>query len=203
MRQGPHPIRDELLNQIAPATQAGRAPQGPFVCILLCYFKLRVRRVIMRTHLGHGKPRMVFDCALGNIESKFPPVAPFIASTRNQLNDLHRSLARLRRKRARSKLSNLISNFPFLPVQTIILCEDFDRGLPVVRSRCPDVFRQSTTTLGVNWWTWTLNLRRTSPTNRCAGRRRPAAKKASNTTNSPSGSGTSSVPGTRATPPPK
>jgi hypothetical protein len=39
--------------------------------------------------------------------------------------------------------------------------------------------------------------------NRCAGRRRPAAKKASKTTNSPSGSGTSSAPGTRATPPPK
>jgi hypothetical protein len=86
---------------------------------------------------------MVFDCALGDIKPKVPLVAPFIAGTRNQLNDLHRSLARLRRKHARSKLSNLISNFPFLPVQTIILCEDFDRGLPVVRSRCPDVFRQS------------------------------------------------------------
>jgi hypothetical protein len=36
--------------------------------------------------------------------------------------------------------------------------------------------------------------------NRCAGRRRPAAKKASKTTNSPSGSGTSSAPGTRPTP---
>jgi hypothetical protein len=55
----------------------------------------------------------------------------------------------------------------------------------------------------VSWWTWTSNLRRTSATNRCAGRRRPAAKKASKTTNSPSGSGTSSAPGTRTTPPPK
>jgi hypothetical protein len=86
---------------------------------------------------------MVFECALGTIKPKFPPVAPFIAGTRDQLNDLHRSLARLRRKHARSKLSNLISNFPFLPVQTIILCEHFDRGLPAVRSRCPDVLRQS------------------------------------------------------------
>jgi hypothetical protein len=42
-RQGPHPIRDKLLNQIVPATHVGRAPQGPFVCILLRYFKLRVR----------------------------------------------------------------------------------------------------------------------------------------------------------------
>jgi hypothetical protein len=39
--------------------------------------------------------------------------------------------------------------------------------------------------------------------NRCAGRRRPATKKASKTTNSPSGSGTSSAPGTCPTPLPK
>jgi hypothetical protein len=94
----------------------------------------------MRTHLGHGEPRMVFDYGLGKVEPKFPQVAPFIAGTGNQLNDFHRSLASLQRKHARSKLSNLISNFPFLPVQTIILCEDFDRGLPTVRSCCPDVF---------------------------------------------------------------
>jgi hypothetical protein len=86
---------------------------------------------------------MVFDCAFGNVEPKFPLVAPFISGVGNQLNDFHRSLARLRRKRARSKLSNIISDFPFLPMQTIILREDFDRGLPAVRSRCPDIFRQS------------------------------------------------------------
>jgi hypothetical protein len=85
---------------------------------------------------------MVFDCAFGNVEPKFPPVAPFIAGAGNQLNNFHRSLACLRHKRARSKLCNLISNFPFLPMQTIMLREDFDRGLPVVRSRCPDIFRQ-------------------------------------------------------------
>jgi hypothetical protein len=44
---------------------------------------------------------------------------------------------------------------------------------------------------------------RISATNRCAGRRRPTAEKASKTTNSPSGSGTSSAPGTRPTPLPK
>jgi hypothetical protein len=85
---------------------------------------------------------MVFDCAFGNVEPKFPPVAPFIAGAGNQLNDFHRSLAGLRRKCARSKLSNLISDFPFLPMQTIILREDFDRGLLAVRSRCPDIFCQ-------------------------------------------------------------
>jgi hypothetical protein len=86
---------------------------------------------------------MVFDRPFGNIEPKLPPVAPFIAGTGNQLNDFHRCFARLRRKRARSKLGNLISDFPFLPVQTIILHEDFDRGLLAVRSRRPDILRQS------------------------------------------------------------
>jgi hypothetical protein len=86
---------------------------------------------------------MVFGCAFGNVEPKFPPVAPLIVGAGNQLNDFHRSLPRLRRKRARPKLSNLISDFPFLPMQTIILHEDFDRGLPAVRSCCPDIFRQS------------------------------------------------------------
>jgi hypothetical protein len=57
--------------------------------------------------------------------------------------------------------------------------------------------------LGVNWWTCTLNLRKTSITKRCTGRRRLAMKNASKTTNSPSGSGISSAPGTRPTPSPK
>jgi hypothetical protein len=85
---------------------------------------------------------MVFDCAFGNVKPKFPPVAPFIAGAGHQLHDFHRSLAGLRRKRARSKLCNLMSNFPFLPMQTIMLREDFHRGLPAVRSRRPDILRQ-------------------------------------------------------------
>jgi hypothetical protein len=85
---------------------------------------------------------MVFDCAFDNVEPKFPPVAPFIAGAGNQLHDFLRSLAGLWRKCARSKLSNLISDFPFLPMQTIMLREDFDRGLPAVRSRCPDILCQ-------------------------------------------------------------
>jgi hypothetical protein len=51
--------------------------------------------------------------------------------------------------------------------------------------------------------TWTSNLCRTSATKRCAGRQRPVMKNASNIINSPSGSGTSSAPGTRPTPVPK
>jgi hypothetical protein len=117
----------------------GPRTEGPLVFILLCYLKLRVRHVIMRTHDGHEKPWLAFDCAFGNIEPKFPPVAPLIVGTGNQLHDFHRSLAGLRRKCARSKLSNIISDFPFLPMQTIMLREDFDRGLPAVRSRRPDI----------------------------------------------------------------
>jgi hypothetical protein len=85
---------------------------------------------------------MVFDGAFGNVKPKFSPVAPFIAGAGNQFHDFHRSLAGLRRKCARSKLCNLMSNFPFLPIQTIMLCEDFDRGLPAVRSRRPDILCQ-------------------------------------------------------------
>jgi hypothetical protein len=85
---------------------------------------------------------MVLDRALRNVEPKLIPVAPFIAGARNQLNDLHRSLAGLQRKCTGSKLSNLISDHPFLPVQTIVLREDFDRWLSAVRSCRPDIFRQ-------------------------------------------------------------
>ena len=157
----------------------------------------------MRTHLGHWEPQLVFDCAVGNVEPKFPPVAPFIAGAGNQLNDFHRSLARLRRKCARSKLSNLISDFPFLPMQTIILREDFDRGLPTVRSRCPDMFRQSHHDI----WSQLVDLDIESTQNfsHKSMRRQTKAsdEKASKTTNSPSGSRTSSAPGTRPTPLPK
>jgi hypothetical protein len=86
---------------------------------------------------------MVFDCALRNVEPKLMSVAPFITGARNQLNYLHRGLASLRRKCTGPKLGNLISNHPFLPVQAIILREDFDRWLSAVRSRRPDILRQS------------------------------------------------------------
>jgi hypothetical protein len=85
---------------------------------------------------------MVFDCAFENVKLEFPLVAPFIAGAGNQLHDFHRSLAGLRRKCARSKLCNLMSNFPLLPMQTIMFREDFHRGLPAVRSRRPDILCQ-------------------------------------------------------------
>jgi hypothetical protein len=69
---------------------------------------------------------MVFDCALRNVEPKLMLVAPLIAGARNQLNYLHRGLADLRRKCIGPKLGNLISDHPFLPVQAIVLREDFD-----------------------------------------------------------------------------
>jgi hypothetical protein len=83
---------------------------------------------------------MVFDRTLRNVEPKLMLVAPFITGARNQLNDFHRSLAGLRRKCTGPKLSNLISDHPFLQVQIVMLREDFDRWLPAVQSRCPDIF---------------------------------------------------------------
>jgi hypothetical protein len=142
MRQGPYPIPDKLLNKVAPATHADSAPKGSFIFIILRYLKLWVRYVIMRAHDGHGEPWVVFDCAFGNVKPEFPPVAPFIAGAGNQLHDFHRSLAGLRRKCARSKLCNIMSNFPLLPMQTIMFCEDFHIGLPAIRSRRPDIFCQ-------------------------------------------------------------
>jgi hypothetical protein len=69
---------------------------------------------------------MVFDCTLCDVEPKIMPIAPLVAGTRNQLNYLHRGLAGLRRKCTGPKLSNFISNHPLLPVQAIVLREDFD-----------------------------------------------------------------------------
>jgi hypothetical protein len=43
MRQGPYPVRYEFFNQVAPTAQAGGAPKGPFIHILLRHFKGRVR----------------------------------------------------------------------------------------------------------------------------------------------------------------
>jgi hypothetical protein len=85
---------------------------------------------------------VVFDCAFGNVKPEFPLVAPLIAGVRNQLHDFHRSLAGLRRKCARSKLCNFMSNFPLLPMQTIMFCEDFHRGLTAIRSCRLDILRQ-------------------------------------------------------------
>jgi hypothetical protein len=147
---------------------------------------------------------MVFDCAFEDVKPKFPPVAPFIAGAGNQLHDFHQSLAGLRRKCARSKLCNLMSNFPFLPMQTIMLREDFDRGLPAVRSRCPDILCQGHHDIRCQLVDLDLestqDLRHKSM---CRQTKASGKKKASKTTNSPSGSGTSATPGTCATPPPK
>jgi hypothetical protein len=96
----------------------------------------------MRAHDGHGEPWVVFDCAFGNVKPEIPPVAPLIAGAGNQLHDFHRGLSGPRGKCARSKLCNLMSNFPLLPMQTIMLCEDLHRGLTTIRSRRPDILRQ-------------------------------------------------------------
>jgi hypothetical protein len=146
---------------------------------------------------------MVFDCAFSNVEPKFPPVALFIAGAGNQLNDFHRSLAGLRRKCARSKLSNLIFDFPFLPMQTIMLREDFDRGLPAVRSRCPDIFCQGHH--GIRRQLVDLDLESTQNFSHKSmrGQTKASGEKSLEDDQLAFWLGDLSAPGTRATPPPK
>jgi hypothetical protein len=96
-----------------------------------------------------------------------------------------------------------MSNFPLLPMQTIMFREDFHRGLPAVRSRRPDILGQGHH--GIRRQLVDLDLESTQDLRHESMRRQTKAcgEKASKTTNSPSGSGTSSALGTRATPPPK
>jgi hypothetical protein len=146
---------------------------------------------------------MVFDCAFGNVKPKFPPVAPFIAGAGHQLHDFHRSLTGLRRKCARPKLCNLMSNFPFLPMQTIMLREDFHRGLPAIRSRRPDILCQGHH--GIRCQLVDLELEPTQNLRHKSMRRKTKAdcEKGLEDDQLAFWLGTSSAPGTRATPPPK
>jgi hypothetical protein len=90
-------------------------------------------------HDGRREPWEAFGFPSRNIKPIVPPVAPFIPSARNYFHNFRRSLSGPRREGARSKLCNLISNFPFLPVQTIVLGEDFYGRLTAVRSHCPGI----------------------------------------------------------------
>ena len=83
MRQGPHSITDELLNQITPAAHAGSAPEGPFVLIILCHLKWWECHITVGAHYDRREPWEVFDFASRNIKPIIPPVAPLIANTGN------------------------------------------------------------------------------------------------------------------------
>jgi hypothetical protein len=85
---------------------------------------------------------VVFDFTFGNIKPEIPLVSPLIAGTGNQLHDFDRSLSGPRSKRARSELCNLMSNFPFLPMQTVMFGEDFHIRLTTIRGCRPDILRQ-------------------------------------------------------------
>ena len=88
-------------------------------------------------------------------------------------------------------------------MQTIVLHEDLDRWLPVVRSRRPDILCQGHH--GIRCQLVDLDLESTQDLRHESMRRQTKAsgEKGLEDANSSSGSGTSSAPGTRATPPPK
>jgi hypothetical protein len=106
-----------------PTTHAGSVPKGPFVFIILHQLESWERHIAVRAHDGRREPRQIFDFPTSNIKPEVPLVAPFVLDTRDYLHDFHRSLSSPRRKGARSKLCNLISYFPFLPVQAIVRCQ--------------------------------------------------------------------------------
>jgi hypothetical protein len=142
VRQGPYSIPNKFLNQIAPATHAGSVPEDPFVLIVLRHLERWERHVAVRAHNGCREPREIFDFPTRDIKPKVPPVAPLVPRTGDYFHDFCRSLSRPRREGARSELCNLTSNFPLLPVQTIVLGEDLHRWLTAVRSNRLDILRQ-------------------------------------------------------------
>jgi hypothetical protein len=203
MCQRPHPIPYEFLNQIAPATPTGSDPKGPFILVVLRHLKRRVRHIIMRTHDSSGEPRVIFDFSLRNIEPVVPPVAPLISGTRDQLHILHRSLPRLRRESARSELRNFVTNPSLLPVQTIVLGEDLHRRLTAIRRCCLDILRQRHH--GVRCQLMNLDPKLLQHLRHETMRRQTKSgnKKCLKHNQFTLGSGISSAPGTRPTPPPK
>jgi hypothetical protein len=96
-----------------------------------------------------------------------------------------------------------MSNFSLLLVETVLLGEDLHRRLTAIRRRCPDILRQRHH--GVRCQLMNLDFELLLNLRHKTMRRQAKAddENASKTTNSPSGSGTSSAPGTRPTPPPK
>jgi hypothetical protein len=83
MRQGPHPITDKFLNQIASATHAGSTPKGPFVPIILRHLKRRECHITVGAHHGHRESWEVFDFASRHIKPLIIPVAPLVAGAGN------------------------------------------------------------------------------------------------------------------------
>jgi hypothetical protein len=140
-RQGTYSITDELLNQITPATHAGSIPEGPFVLIVLRHLKRWECHVTVGAHDGRREPWEVFDFPSQDIKPIVPPVAPLVPSAGDYFHDFRRSLSGPRLEGARPKLCNLISDFPLLPVQTIVLGKDLHGRLTAVRGHRRDILR--------------------------------------------------------------
>jgi hypothetical protein len=115
----------------------------------------------------------------------------------------NRSLPGLRRESARSELRNLMSNLPLLPVQIVLLGEDFHRRLTAIRRRCPYILRQRHHSVRCQLMNLDFELLQNLRHKTMRRQTKAGDEKCLKTTNSPSGSGTSSAPGTCPTPPPK
>jgi hypothetical protein len=193
-------ISNEFFNKIASTTHADSISKCPFVLVVLRHLERRERHITVRAHDGDRQPREIFNFPTRDIKPIVPPVAPLVQSTRDYFHNFRRSLPSPRCEGARSKLCNLISYFLILPVQTIILGEDFHKRLTVVRRNRPNILRQGNHDIRCQL----VELHDKPPQNLHYEMMRREAKagkeNASNTTNSPSGSRISSAPGARPTP---
>jgi hypothetical protein len=201
--QRPHTTCNEFLHQITTAAHPSCAPKGLFTFISLLQLKLWKRHIAVRAQNRWGQPRHPLDVLWYHIEPEVPPIAPLIFCTRHDFNHFTRSFSGPRSEGARSKLRNQPTNHLFLPGQTVVLDEDFDRRLCAVRCHRPHKLRQRHH--GIQHQLINLYLKPSQHFNyeQWVGNQSPVVKNASKTINSSSGSRTSSAPGARPTPFPK
>jgi hypothetical protein len=87
MRQWPHPRGDKLVDQITSTTQAGCISKGPLVFVFFCHLKTWKCHITMRAQDDRGQTWQPFDFPGSHIKPKFPPTAPLIYGTWDNLDN--------------------------------------------------------------------------------------------------------------------
>jgi hypothetical protein len=105
----------------------------------------------MRAQNRWRQPRNPFGVLQRHIEPKIPSITPLILGALHNFHYFTRSLSSPRCEGASSKLHNLTTNHLFLPMDTVILGEDFDRRLSAVRSHPHTNFAWATMAFGGSW----------------------------------------------------
>jgi hypothetical protein len=92
MRQGPHPVGNEFLDQVAPRYSGGPHIEEPLRLRLLLPL-----RIVETPHNNvstkwQGQTRQAFDIPGSHIKPKVPPIAPLIPSIGDYLDNFSRGL---------------------------------------------------------------------------------------------------------------